>query len=185
MNEFKSGDTVKCIRAGGTTSLIQGHEYTIARKNPDNRTHYDLVGDDNDRMGYFDSRFELVVKAVFVAALDLSKPLETKAGVPFTLLSANARGTFPVKGYVGNSNDLDSFKADGSYFGNGQPSTYDLRNVAPKPATAVQYKNVYKRADGTLFALGGYDTVAEADDARDGDHVGRMKLTMTEGVYEV
>lgn len=92
--------------------------------------------------GWFAHRFEIMAPAI-----DFAKPLETTEGEPVTVLTTSARGAYPVLAYLGNSESVSHFTAEGKYY-TGTTRAHDLRNVVPEK---VVYINVY--ADGSIGGL--------------------------------
>lgn len=181
---FKVGDRVKCVRANNL--LTEGKEYTVTEATTwysDERVSVD--GINNRGLGFDENRFVLVPTVI-----DYTKPLETVEGVPFTLLSTEARGNYPVVGYIATNTRLAHFDLDGTYhsdgstFGNNTSPRYNIRNVQPKPVEAEMFVNVYKSASGTLKSGSMYETAALADGMADSGRVARIKVRLVEGRYD-
>lgn len=63
--------------------------------------------------------------------LDLTKPVQTRSGIPVTLISTKGRELFPFIGYIGESRDISSWDENGRV----DPfcvSSTDLMNVPEK-----------------------------------------------------
>ena len=78
--------------------------------------------------------------------LDLTKPVTTRDGRPVTLLYTNGRGEWSVGGYIGDSDILQPWHADGTvYTPDGCECPSDLINP---PEEVTLYINLYKNTDG-------------------------------------
>lgn len=74
--------------------------------------------------------------------VDFDKPLQTREGVPVTLITRTGRGEYPVIGYIEPSTDIASWTAEGNYLSNnGNEHSKDLVNA---PVKFVRYVNVYQ-----------------------------------------
>lgn len=74
-------------------------------------------------------------------SLDLSKPVGTKSTkTPVEIITTNARGNYPVAGYIGDNEVIELWTINGKYAGEHHDSPYDLENVPQKRSGWV---NVY------------------------------------------
>lgn len=177
--KFKAGDKLEVVTAIADLRVGDIVTCTDQRFHSDGEDAMTDVVRDRDgkrTAGCFAKRFKLV------PVLDLTKPLETQEGVPFTLVTAEGRGEQPIMGYIGTQETLRSFSKDGTYYGNGSTCVYDLRNVVPKPKTAEVFANVYMR-NGLLSMQTGYDTLQSAKDNAALHCVGRVKVVLVEGQF--
>lgn len=79
--------------------------------------------------------------------IDFSKPVQTKYGKPVHILSTVARGSYPVKGYIGEDVSLQGWTLDGTYI-IGTKSPYDLKNV---PEYWAKEKEAFKAGKTIQF----------------------------------
>ena len=61
--------------------------------------------------------------------LDLDKPVRTRSGLKVEFLTISGRGDFPLVGYVGEGDGVDTWRIDGSYWSSGDGDEFDLVNV--------------------------------------------------------
>jgi 3-methyladenine DNA glycosylase Mpg len=109
--------------------------------------------------------------------LDFTKPIQTRDGKPVEIITTNARGAKPVKGYIGKSEILDAWNKDG-IFGS-MPSDFDLVNG---PEQVTIYLNVYKHENG--FDVYGHKNIDKAKlDASSGLYA-RVKVTFMERQFD-
>lgn len=177
---FKKGDVIKYVNDGSYSFITLGKTYLV--KEDQIGSCVDINDDDGDDATYRADVFKLEAPAI-----DFTKPLETVEGVPFTLLSTDARGEFPIIGYINANTRPCYFSLDGTYHGaHGDTSSprYNLRNVQPKPAEAEVFINVYKRDDGTLRCTYVHESVAVADRNAAPSRVARMKVRIVEGRFD-
>jgi len=67
--------------------------------------------------------------------IDFTKPVFTKSGLKFTLLTDSLKSFQPVVGIVrldDGTEEVEKWNLDGSYYLNGSESTMDLTNEPPK-----------------------------------------------------
>lgn len=107
----------------------------------------------NVRIDTFHANFEITSPA-----LDLDKPLQTTAGVGFTLLSREGRGHFPLVGQLDGHDHYTSYTALGS-FGSNDISD-DLMNV-PEVLTIVRFAGG-GYINGEFTFMGFFDTPERA-----------------------
>jgi hypothetical protein len=84
--------------------------------------------------------------------LDLSKPVQTRSGMPVTIFSTVGREPYPIIGFIGESFEPNSWMKDGTY--NHLNTAIDLVNA---PTKYSAYINLY--SDGTITV---HDTYEEA-----------------------
>lgn len=184
MSNFQAGQKVKAVVSvtryfEPQESIVEGTVYVVDRTIADGESVF-LKG----YTQFFDeSRFVAYEepKPVF----DLTKPVETMEGKAVELVLTNARGDYPLKGYIGQNEGLTSWTADGKYFKGGCIDNYDLRNVAEKPAEAEYYFNVYKDGDGELSV--GFEKISRevADRGNGGlNRVACVKVKFVEGTFD-
>jgi hypothetical protein len=105
--------------------------------------------------------------------IDLTKPLQTRDGNPVELLATNARGRFPLIGYIGACEGRYTWLENGRYTELDEESEHDLMNV---PQVKHMYVNVYPT---TCY---GYPTKTEATGvAHHPSRVACVRLEYTEG----
>jgi hypothetical protein len=182
---FKKGDKVVCINVeeigcSVPNNVTLNKTYTVD-EDQDGDTNVYVIGDNGCRQGLFPKRFTLAepVKTV----LDLTKPVETSTGELVTIVLTDARGEFPLRGYIGNAQELTSWKLDGKYFSH-DSNWRDLRNAPPKPREREVYINVYENGDGKIFSTSGHESRAVADSNATKHRLGCVKVKLVEGQYD-
>jgi hypothetical protein len=180
---FKKGDKVVCINVdvmdcSSPNNVTLDKTYTVANDQVTD-TNVNVIGDNGCIQGLFPERFKL--REAAKATLDLSKPVETQDGRPVTLVLTDARGDFPLRGYIDDSEDMLSWTAEGKYYMS-RPDYRDLRNVPPKPLEKTVYLNVYK--DGDTLCAGSWNSRAEADSGMCSDRVACIKVNLVEGQFD-
>lgn len=58
--------------------------------------------------------------------LNFTKPVRTSGGYPVTILATNARGNFPVIGYIDQLKKISRWTINGELHGPKNPSKFDL-----------------------------------------------------------
>jgi hypothetical protein len=109
--------------------------------------------------------------------IDFNKAVQTRDGRPVTILTTGARGKFSVVGYVGDSDDITTWRSTGEF--NGVVNHYlDLLNV---PERRVRYLLVWP--DGK-FALAHSRERADKDYDDLDKLIARVRVEYTEGQYD-
>lgn len=185
MNKFKPGDLITVVdRTGlaaaiGATAVVQDPAYQ--------HSIYDRVGHkiwlkvewvrntlDNFQSDgcYEDKSFELVTPP-----LDLSKPVQTKAGVPVRILCTDADKTGPVVGIVGTA--VLTWTLSGHCHLAG--CHYDLMNVPPPPPAKVTTTVYLWRSISLTGKPPRIFTTISPDKRGDATLLGKQEVTVTEG----
>ena len=94
--------------------------------------------------------------------IDFTKPVETVSGEPVEIITTKGRGEYPIVGYLGLSDIIQTWTKDGLYDAN-PVDPRNLRNVKTKHKGFV---NIY-RANGNVATGLLYDTADEAKHATD------------------
>lgn len=110
--------------------------------------------------------------------IDFTKPVQTRSGIPVTILTTQVRGSrYPVIGYLGQETIFSEWTSDGRWlYSSRDPNPKDIINV-PEKRTA--YVNIVKGAKRVRL----YRTAQEAASAfdQDGPLIARVKIEYTEG----
>lgn len=109
----------------------------------------------NVRKDTFHEHFQIITPAL---ELDLDKPLQTKAGRGFTLLSRDGRGHFPLIGQLDDCDHYTSFTELGSC-GTGDAGD-DLMNI-PEVISVTRFAGA-GYVDGEFTFMGFFDTPERA-----------------------
>lgn len=113
-------------------------------------------------------------------AIDWTKPVQTKKGVPVTVLTTEARhSVYKVMAYVGEEDWISSFMVDGryTYAQDGHPK--DLENIPEPKKEYVMYINVYP--DGKTFV---HESREKADETSNVKRIACKRLVIIEGEYD-
>lgn len=70
--------------------------------------------------------------------INLNEPLRTRCGKPVTIISTEARGRYPIIGYIGDDQDIQNWTKDGL---SDKHSPLDLENVEQ---TVERYLTIFK-----------------------------------------
>lgn len=108
--------------------------------------------------------------------IDLTKPLQTRDGQPFTLLFTNGRGLLPVGGYVDDDKHITSYTADGRFRTDKSESPCDLINV---PEPVVGWLNLYAHDQIAYGSVN--ESRALADITAAPGRLALLKITYTPG----
>lgn len=158
---------------GMARDSTEGGEYTVLRVWGKTLYWKDDKGDQcSDSVSLVAEYFYLKVDT----KIDFTKPLQTKDGRQVTLKFSDGRGQWPVRGYVGDADELCAWTATGQYY-EGRESPTDLVNVKKRITTDV-FINVYENGDGT-FSYGQVVSKQTAAALNAGKSVaGRAKVTI-------
>ncbi len=175
MSKFKAGDKLKYI--GTISTYLKDVILTVESVS--------IIGNDVEirlkgYAGYwYEDRFELVSK---VSEIDWTKPLETKSGEPFELLTERHRNFhYPMLGYVGTGPSLTSYTNEGKFLV-GSDCDKDLQNVKSKPLSTVKYFNLFKNGLNISFE---HPTRKSADNAHNASaRIGCKRVVFTEGEFD-
>lgn len=118
--------------------------------------------------------------------IDWTKPVQTRDGQPFELLTTKLRsGTHTVLGYIGSDTHVTSFTAQGYYTISGCEHPHDL--VQP-PEQVTVYLNVYGTVYFNVYGTDGsalaHPTRAEADRNASGGRIACIKVQYTPGQFD-
>lgn len=109
--------------------------------------------------------------------IDISKPVKTRDGQPVTILIDKARGQYPLIGYVGESDIVRFWTADGKYYENGQESRFDLVQ------SNVFWVNIYPTS---MFGLADIHASREkADSVAAPGRIACVRVEFVEGQFDV
>lgn len=121
-------------------------------------------------------------------SINLNKPLRTRYGKPVTILSTEARGRYPIIGYIEDDQDLKYWSKDGL---SDKDSRMDLENVAQ---TVERYLTIFKDGiTGQYYAAPFLheELIKASKYARDMTEyqinktcVARLKLAFVEGQFD-
>lgn len=108
--------------------------------------------------------------------IDFTKPLQTRNGLPVTLVSTEGRGRQPVMAYIGDSLEVSRFNLDGMWRNRDdrEEHSLDLMNV---PETKVRYTNVYSRSNN-------FNSRSEADNYAGPDRIACIRSEYKEGQFD-
>jgi hypothetical protein len=127
----------------------------------------DLLG--NGANGYLFSDWE------FDMTIDFDKPLQTKSGEPVEIITTNGRVAYPVKGYVGNSENILAWNKEGEAAGFRGDHACNLMNV---PEKRYAYLNVHP------IHTDSFPTKEMADNWASSDRLSCLKIELIEGQYD-
>lgn len=122
-------------------------------------------------------------------SINLNKPLRTRYGEPVTILSTEARGRYPIIGYIEDHQDLKYWSKDG--LSDTHNSSMDLENVE---RTVERYLTIFKdHTTGQYYAAPFlHEELSKSSKyARDMSEyqinktcVARLKLAFVEGQFD-
>lgn len=147
--------------------MTPGKEYTVSE------CQYDSVEWLDDKRARHSIGFETFgayFDIVKPPRIDITLPLQTRGGTPFTLLSSAGRGDFPLVGQLEGSSHYTSYTSEG-FFGSGSEFD-DLMNV-PEKLTVVKWAAT-GRTDGHLRLIGLFDSEGSA--RKFSDNVQRVEI---------
>ena len=130
--------------------------------------------------GYWSNvRFEVVVIA---PTLDLSKPVQTKGGLPVRILCTDGPSlNSPVVGFVGNNVHTTSWTKGGRWSSSTAKGCMDLVNVpSPPPAEATREVYLWRSISLTGKPSRVFTTVSP-DLRKDATLIGKQSVTVKEG----
>lgn len=108
--------------------------------------------------------------------IDIRKTYKTRDGRPVELLTTNARGAWPVIGYIGDSEGLRRWSHDGTNYNFSRTDALALVEVKPK---RVMWLNVYPNG-----ATPAYRTRPDADGRRFDGCIACLKIEFEEGRFD-
>lgn len=124
----------------------------------------------------------------YIMPINLNEPLRTRCGKPVTIISTEARGRYPVIGYIGDEQDIKNWTKDGL---SDKHSPLDLENVEQ---TVERYLTIFKdHTTGQYYAAPFLheELIKASKYARDmSDYqinktcVARLKLAFIEGQFD-
>lgn len=110
--------------------------------------------------------------------IDWTKPVRTKNGWLVEIISTNARGNFPVLGYIGKYKNLTFWDENGKS-PEIEADNHDLENI---PEEQTIYVNIYR--DQQDFYASSYRNRTEADKAASNKRIARVKVKFVEGQFD-
>ena len=105
--------------------------------------------------------------------IDINKKYQTRDGRPVELLTTNARGAWPVVGYIGDGDQVSRWAIDGAFCGTSPIRTLDLVEVKPK---RVVWLNVYPDGDRSS-----HESREDADSRSLDGRIACLKVEFEEG----
>ena len=108
--------------------------------------------------------------------IDIRKTYKTRDGRPVELLTTNARGAWPVIGYIGDSEGLRRWSHDGTNYNFSRTDALALVEVKPE---RVMWLNTYPN-DYVYM----YRSREEADANSAADRIARLKVEFAEGQFD-
>ena len=106
---------------------------------------------------------------------DFTKPVQTRSGLPVTIITTEGRGSHKVIGYMDDEEDLSYWLADGKFFKGAQEDECDLINVPEKRVMLVHF---IQTPDGNVFPA----TVK--DESFSYKHIATKRVEYTEGQFD-
>ncbi len=170
--EIKANDKLRVIRASFTSDLLPLGAIVYAMSNASKhdviQVSAKLDGVEKLRGTWDADRFEHVTDSV-----DFDKPVQTRDGRTVTIITTKSRAAlYPVMAYIGKSDNIQNFTAEGKFYANGEVSDADIMNV---PVEITTYINVYPAGlDACTHA-----TRAEADSAAGINRIGCNRVVLT------
>ena len=93
-------------------------------------------------------------------------PFCTRDGEVVELKIRNARGKYPVVGYIGDEESLSEWTENGLYIGGKETHILNLMNAREVPVAREFWINEFKRADGYIGVSHAYETERKAINER-------------------
>ena len=107
---------------------------------------------------------------------DFTKPVQTRNGLPVTIITTEGRGLFPIIGYMGDSNYIESWLSNGKGHKH-KDSCYDLINV---PEKRVGYINIFQHENSS----GVYKSRGSADKCGLAPRIACIRVEYTDGQFD-
>ena len=104
---------------------------------------------------------------------DFTKPVQTRSGLPVTIITTKGRGTRPVIGYMDASEKLHTWCIDGSY--TCASESYDLINVPEKRVMLIHF---IQTQEGNVF------TATVKPELSLLKHIATKRVEYTEGQFD-
>ena len=79
---------------------------------------------------------------------DFTKPVQTRSGLPVTIITTEGRGRCSIIGYLGEQDCLTHWLSDGRYT-HASKTKHDLINV---PKKRVMYVNIYREREDLFYS---------------------------------
>ena len=79
---------------------------------------------------------------------DFTKPVQTRSGLPVTIITTEGRGVYPIIGYVDDSTLPAGWSKDGRDGAHYSDYSYDLINIPEKRVMLIHF---YIEDDGNVF----------------------------------
>ena len=107
---------------------------------------------------------------------DFTKPVQTRSGLPVTIITTEGRAGYPVLGYIGDEKDLSHWSLNSHYVLD-LDNKYDLINV---PEKRVGYINLFSN----FTARGNYTDKSQADRSAGQNRIACIRVEYTEGQFD-